>query len=193
MASVELHCQPFVQNGFSGIGESCMPDYSQSEHLMLDGYNLIHAIPKFQHLLRRQGMDAARARFEDYSRCLHEPGKVRLTIVYDGQGAKDEILQLIPGDPGLAIVFTQKGASADEFIERIIAGAPRPHKIYVATNDLAIVQTFATMGAFTLRADDLVGRADRLQKIQRRALDRIRVKNRNQWDGRELREKLKGL
>lgn len=170
-----------------------MLDYSQSEHLMLDGYNLIHAIPEFRKVMRRDGMDAARARFEDYSRCLHEPGKVRLTIVYDGQGAKDEVQQLIPGDPGLAIVFTQKGASADEFIERIIAGAKQADKIYVATNDLAIVQTFAAMGAFSLRADDLVGRIDDVLKAQRRSLDRTRVKNRDKWDGREFREKLKGL
>ena len=65
-----------------------MPDYSKSEHLILDGYNLIHAIPEVRNILKAHGITAARERFQELVSCLHEPGLVRLTIVYDGQGDK---------------------------------------------------------------------------------------------------------
>ena len=170
-----------------------MLDYRNSDHLMLDGYNLIHAIDRFRGILKREGMDAAKSRFEDYTRCLHEPGRVRLTIVYDGQGAKDEVQQLIPKDPGLAIVYTQKGTSADEFIERIIAGADQPQNIQVATNDLAIVLTFRTLGAFSMNAEELVDRVDDLVRIQKRVIDRNSSINQSKWRDVTFRNKLKGI
>ena len=170
-----------------------MLDYSHSDHLLLDGYNLIHAIPSFQRIMKKEGMDAARARFEDYARCLHDPGKVRLTFVYDGQGAKDDVQQLLPKDPGLAVVFTQKGISADEFIERIIAGSDNPESIQVATNDLAIVLTFRTLGAFSITADELVDRIDDLVRIQTRVMNRSQSINQSKWKDITLRSKLKGL
>ena len=170
-----------------------MLDYRNSDHLMLDGYNLIHAIDRFRGIMKREGMDTARARFEDYTRCLHEPGRVRLTIVYDGQGAKDEVQQLIPKDPGLALVFTQKGTSADEFIERIIAGADHPENIQVATNDLAIVLTFRTLGAFSMNAEELELRVDELVRSEKRVMDRNSSINQSKWRDATYRNKLKGL
>lgn len=170
-----------------------MLDYTHSDHLLLDGYNLIHAIPRFQHIMKKEGMDVARARFEDYARCLHDPGKVRLTYVYDGQGGKDEVHQLIPKDPGLAVVFTQKGISADEFIERIIAGSNNPESIQVATNDMAIVLTFRTLGAFSINADELVNRIDDLVRAQTRVINRNLSTNQSKWKDITLRSKLKGL
>lgn len=170
-----------------------MLDYSHSDHLLLDAYNLIHAIPQFQRIMKKKGLDIARAQFEDYARCLHDPGKVRLTFVYDGQGAKDEIQQLLPKDPGLAVVFTQKGISADEFIERIIAGSEHPERIQVATNDLAIVLTFRTLGAFSINADELVDRIDDLIRAQTRVLNQNLSRNQSRWKDITLRNKLKRI
>ena len=54
-----------------------MPDYHNSEHLILDGYNLIHAMPEFKRALKVHGITAVRERFQETMACLHDP------VVYD--------------------------------------------------------------------------------------------------------------
>ena len=165
-----------------------MPDYSKSEHLILDGYNLIHAIPEVRNILKAHGITAARERFQELVSCLHEPGLVRLTIVYDGQGDKLEVAQPIPDDPGYAIVYSPSGVSADEVIERLVANADTPDRILVATKDNAIAQTFAASGAFALTPDEMLERLGRVNTEQSRVLQESRHKNRHQWNTNPFRE-----
>ena len=120
--------------------------------------------------------------------CLHEPGLVRLTIVYDGQGDKLEVAQPIPDDPGYAIVYSPSGVSADEVIERLVANADTPDRILVATKDNAIVQTFAASGAFALTPDEMLERLGRVNTEQSRALQETRRQNRRQWNTNPFRE-----
>jgi predicted RNA-binding protein with PIN domain len=159
-----------------------MPDYSQSEHLILDGYNLIHAIPEVRNAMRVHGLSVARERFQELSSCLHDPGKVRLTIVYDGQGGKIDVDQPIPDDPGYAIVYSPSGVSADEVIERLVTNADAPERILVATKDNAIAQTFAASGAFVLTPDELLDRIQRVNSGRSRVLQEKRRQNRKEWD-----------
>ena len=158
-----------------------MPDYSQSEHLILDGYNLIHAIPEVRDAMRSHGITVARERFQELTLCLHDPGKVRLTIVYDGQGGKIDVAQPIPDDPGYAIVYSPSGVSADEVIERLVTNADSPERILVATMDHAIAQTFAASGAFALTPDELLDRIQRVTSVQTRVLQEKRRQNRREW------------
>ncbi len=158
-----------------------MPDYRQSEHLILDGYNLIHAFPELRKVLKDHGSSVARERFKEEVSCLHEPGRVRLTIVYDGQGGEVEVEQPLPDDPGFAIVYSPSGVSADEVIERFVANSSTPGRVLVATKDLAIAQTFATMGAFTLTPADLRARIDRILGEHGRVMEQVRRATRREW------------
>jgi predicted RNA-binding protein with PIN domain len=158
-----------------------MPDYSQCEHLILDGYNLIHAIPEVRDAMRSHGITVARERFQELTLCLHDPGKVRLTIVYDGQGGKIDVDQPIPDDPGYAIVYSPSGVSADEVIERLVTNADSPERILVATKDHAIAQTFAASGAFALTPDELLDRIQRVTSVQTRVLQEKRRQNHREW------------
>jgi len=158
-----------------------MPDYSQSEHLILDGYNLIHAFPELRKVLKDHGSSIARERLEEEVSCLHEPGRVRLTIVYDGQGGEVEVAQPLPNDPGFAIVYSPSGVSADEVIERFVTNSSTPERVLVATKDLAIAQTFATMGAFTLAPSDLRSRIDQILGERGRVLEQVRQATRREW------------
>ena len=159
-----------------------MPDYRNSEHLILDGYNLIHSMPEFKRALKVHGITAVRERFQEAMACLHDPGRVRLTIVYDGQGGKIEVDQPIPDDPGYAIVYSPSGVSADEVIERLVANAETPERILVATRDNAIAQTFAASGAYSITPEELLERLDRVTSGDLRALAETRSKNRSKWN-----------
>jgi len=63
----------------------------------------------------------------------------------------------------------------------------------VATNDMAIVLTFRTLGAFPINADDLVDRIEDLVQVQTRVMNRNQARNKSQWKDITLRSKLKGL
>ena len=165
-----------------------MMDYSKSEHLILDGYNLIHALPEFRAVLDNYGISTARERFQEAMSCLHDPGHVRLTIVYDGQGGSMEVEQPLPDDPGYAIIYSPSGVSADEVIERLVVNADAPERILVATRDNAIVQTYAASGAFSLRPDELVERLDRVASSQQKVLADARRNNRQAWDNNPFRK-----
>ena len=137
------------------------------EHLLIDGYNIIHDWPDLKRLLK-QSVDSARAHLAHRMRLIHDVEGVGITIVYDGGGA--ETVTERPGDDALfSIVFTEKGVSADAFIEQIAARAADPKRISVASGDTMIAESTAASGARTVSPaflDDWVRACEHRQGLQ---------------------------
>src|SRR5437764_674838 len=136
------------------------------EHLIVDGYNAIHAWPSLKRVLANEGLEPSRrslvARLAEYAAVRH----TRVTVVFDAHGrapgreAPEQI-----GD--VTIVFGNEHASADHVIERLCSEAShagRAGEIVVATSDrlermMVSAMGVATMAVTTLEAE--VVRAER--------------------------------
>ncbi|MBE0479137.1 NYN domain-containing protein [Candidatus Aerophobetes bacterium] len=104
--------------------------------ILIDGYNVIHALPSLKMLLLRS-FYIAQAQFVGMvcSYCSLE--NIRGYVVFDaykkeGSEIREKISSLV------TVIYTAKGRTADSFIERfIIKNKSKYSFIYVITSDLA--------------------------------------------------------
>ena len=117
-------------------------------HLVVDGYNVIHAWPALQSRFRERGMESARdllvQRLGEYA----AQAGVDVTVVFDAH-------ERVSGDPsrsqvdGVTVLFGTRDLSADHVIERLANRAARAgaaHDMMIATNDRLQRAVVAGMG-----------------------------------------------
>lgn len=113
---------------------------------VIDGYNLIHAIPE---LARLVGTDLERARdaLVDKLAVYRSKRNVRVTVVFDGRSAAVQPTRP-PG--GVEVVFSRAPQNADAKIKNMIALEKSPRSWTVVTSDNSIVIFARDYGAKTI-------------------------------------------
>ena len=123
-------------------------------HIVVDGYNVIHADRSLKALLEGGDQEAARAALRELLAPLHDLGGASLTIVYDGSGAEISIVR-DSACKTFAEVFTPSHMTADEFIERLCAVAKKSSDIAVVSRDNLLRLTSESFGAVSIAPDAL--------------------------------------
>lgn len=124
-----------------------------NSHIIVDGWNAIHASRELKRLLD-SSPEAARAALLEKLAPLHDFGGARLTIVYDGVG--DEIQIERPNDiPTFSEVFTPSSMTADELIERLCASSKKPRSITAVSRDNMLKLTASSFGALAISPEEL--------------------------------------
>ena len=155
----------------SGVG--------QSQHLIVDGANIVHAWPE----LRRMAVHdrpGARERLAQLLTSIHDSGDVRLTLVFDGRG-DDIVIERPSNQPSFSIVYTPSALTADDVIEQLVAKSATPSECVVATDDRAERETVAALGATTLRSEDLAAWVKRAEARQTATAQSLRAANTRAW------------
>ncbi len=132
------------------------------ELLIVDGYNIIFAIPELKEL-SRVNIDSAKDALKDMLADYQGYKGCRVMIVFDGYRKK--------GNPGssekyfdLEIVHTKQDETADAFIERTVHELVSKYKITVATNDNLEQLTILSQGALRMSAGMLEQEMERVKK-----------------------------
>jgi predicted RNA-binding protein with PIN domain len=121
--------------------------------ILVDGYSVLHAWKRFATrktrawslLQRREALVRLLRQFADHS------GQ-RVTVVFDGYAAKHKP----EGDEpthGVEVVFSDRGKTADDAIERLVAQAEDKPRIQVITSDSMERRTVESLGAQSLSAE----------------------------------------
>lgn len=113
--------------------------------VLVDGYSVLHFWPRWRrHTGRRlaQQRDALIALLRQYSDATGH----RVTVVFDGYAARHKPDPPEP-TPGLEVLYSDTGKTADDVIERLVAEADRPANILVVTSDHLERHTVETLGA----------------------------------------------
>ncbi|MCQ4574850.1 MAG: NYN domain-containing protein [Candidatus Brocadiales bacterium] len=117
-------------------------------HIIIDGYNLIFAVPELVEVMDKGKMETARevllAALSDYE------GKSRqkVTVVFDGRDKEgDEYMAISQKQHhgGVNVIFS-KGTTADEDIKDIINSSPNTKNMCIVTSDKSIIQTARSSG-----------------------------------------------
>lgn len=113
---------------------------------IVDGYNLIHAIPRIEELLD-ESLESARTGliqlFSGFKRSRGDVGDIY--IVFDGRS--DNLNDEETLDSGIKIVYTHSSKEADSKIVEIIKESPRPELITVVSNDNFLYNNARSLGA----------------------------------------------
>ena len=129
-----------------------MPD---CDHLLLDGYNLIHRVPEWKAWMG-SFPDRARDALADWVRVIHDVDGVRTTLVFDGKGSDLTIEQPFK-DETFSYVFSSSGLTADSVIEQMVVNASNARLVVVASDDRVLQQTALASGAQVVSKLELDG------------------------------------
>ena len=133
------------------------------ELLIVDGYNIIFALPELKEL-SKVNIDSAKDALKDMLANYQGFKGCRLMIVFDGYRKK--------GNPGsiekyfdLEVVHTKQDETADAYIERTVHELISKYRITVATNDSLEQLTILSQGALRMSAGMLVQEMERVKMI----------------------------
>lgn len=140
---------------------NCVPEVSQiagfylsfmsQQYLIVDGHSVIFAWPELKALhhkrtaLAREELVRVLTHYQDYT-------GVNVVLVFDGKGVGISH-EFIPG--GIQVFYSDRGRTADDLIERLVAKYGKTYLITVATSDLMEQQTVISFGADCVSAETL--------------------------------------
>ena len=113
--------------------------------ILVDGYSVLHFWPRLRKLAGRS-LETQRAALIHVLQQYGDATDCRVTVVFDGYAAKHKPNPMVP-PPGLEVLFSETGKTADEVIERFVGTAAHPGNIRVVTSDNLERGTVETLGA----------------------------------------------
>ena len=128
--------------------------------ILVDGYSVLHAWARFRtRKMRALSLRQRREVLVGYLRQFADQSGQRVTVVFDGYAAKHKPEGTEPLR-GVEVVFSERGKTADDVIERLVAQAEQKAHIQVVTSDHMERRTVETLGAHSLSAEIFEGEVD---------------------------------
>jgi predicted RNA-binding protein with PIN domain len=121
--------------------------------ILVDGYSVMHTWKRFT--TRKSRSLSLQQRREELVKSLRQfadHSGQRVTVVFDGYAAKHKPEGEEPSH-GVEIVFSDRGKTADDAIERMVAESGRQTRIRVVTSDNVERGTVEAMGAESMSAE----------------------------------------
>lgn len=124
-------------------------------HLLVDGYNVIHAWPELRRLLREDPSgEGARAVLVRDLAPLHDSEHWLVTVVFDGKGS-EPALEHPGGKQTFTVVYSPAGLSADALMEQMVRRARDPSAMWVASADSLLREAVRACGGMAMDLEDL--------------------------------------
>ena len=138
----------------------------RSTALIVDGYNVIHALPELSETAQND-LDAARRLLCDRLSSYAAFRKTRLVAVFDGWKVK--------GNPGektafhnIQVVYTKENQTADNYIESLANEIGRNYDVKVATSDALVQLSSLRSGVLRMSARELWQELERTEEEMRK-------------------------
>lgn len=152
----------------------------KERYLLIDAYNVIHAIPRLRNHLA-SGPDAARDSLAESVRSIHDTEGVRTALVLDGRGERIEVEHPY-GVNTFEYLYAPATLTADGAIEQMAARAGSDVEISVASEDRMVRESVRASGANTISAIELMDWAEACER--RLAMDAARRRKQNETSWR---------
>ena len=121
--------------------------------ILVDGYSVLHAWPRFAtRKARGLSLQQRREALVGLLRQYADHGRRRVTVVFDGYAAKHKPEGQEPAH-GVDVLFSERGKTADDLIERLVGQSEHKADILVVTSDNMERHTVESMGAHTTSAE----------------------------------------
>ncbi len=131
-------------------------------YLLVDGYNVIHAIPQLRHLLDRSLAEARAALARSLGLlAASKKGNVDIHLFFDSKEDRG-FFDAEPGVTGVNVHFPYSGETADEAILDFLGKIENRASVTVVTDDYRLARRAGDEGAQAISTADL---ARRLSKV----------------------------
>jgi predicted RNA-binding protein with PIN domain len=128
--------------------------------VLVDGYSVLHSWPVFlTRKARARPLAAKRDALISLLRQYADQTGHRVTVVFDGYAARHSPAPNEP-TPGVEVVYSENGRTADDVIERCVGQSARPAEILVVTSDNLERDTVESLGAQSMSADLFASEAE---------------------------------
>ena len=138
-----------------------------SDHLIVDGNNLIHQAPELARLARSAFAQARHRLVEMLDELAGSMAYREVQVVFDGVGREAEFEV---HSPNLRVLFCPPNMTADSIIERLANSDPNPAGILVVTSDRGERDTVEAAGATSMSCGNF---CDLLERQRRRVSRRV--------------------
>jgi predicted RNA-binding protein with PIN domain len=135
-------------------------------HIVIDGYNVIHASRDTDFDLTHLELEDARYALLGFLATHRRPAREKITVVFDGSSG---IRPRISETRGIEVVFSEAGVTADEVICNMVAGAPNPRGILVVSDDREIRTNVLAFGAKVVASRNFLHQAEEESDKRRKA------------------------
>ena len=125
-------------------------------HLIIDGYNVMHALPLEKEWPGKVSMDR-RAFFIEKVRIYLGARSHRATLVFDGAKGGDD-MGGHETHGRLEVRYSRRGEEADDVIKRMIVESGNPREVLVVSSDKGISGYVRSLGASTAGSHELINR-----------------------------------
>ena len=122
--------------------------------ILVDGYSVIHAWPELRAKHRRRLASARDELIRLLTRFSDESGKA-VAIVFDGGKSSSPTAAISESVRGVEVLYSKRGQTADDIIERCVAMSKNPEAILVVTDDGAERRLCEGFGAPVASAAEL--------------------------------------
>lgn len=123
-------------------------------HLLIDGYNFMHALGVQPQRLAEAGLQAARLRLLNYLAEQLGERAADVTVIFDAVRAPAR-LDSESQHRGIQVRFA-RGEEADDVIEELIRKSAVPQQLAVVSNDLRLVRAAERRGCAALRCTEFL-------------------------------------
>ena len=155
----------------------------EKEYLLVDGYNVIFAIPELKELAEIN-IDSARDRLKDLLCNYQGFKKTTLILVYDAYKVEGG-LGAVEKYHNIHVVYTKEAETADQYIEKTVHEIGKKYHVTVATSDALEQKIIWGAGASRMSAKGLW---EELQEVRKEIREQYLEKNNG--SGRKLFEDL---
>lgn len=111
----------------------------------------------------RRGSMVAREELGAAVRIIHDHERIRITLVFDGQGTEIEV-ERPTAQLTFSYLFSPRSLSADDVIERLVGSSSEPANCVVITRDLAERHTVEALGAVARSPEELRAWVDQVER-----------------------------
>lgn len=121
-------------------------------HYIIDGYNLIHNVPRLRDALG-QNLEYARNTLVSLLRSYQSSHRLNITLVFDGDEVGQPASEM-PSTKWLRIIYSKPPEKADPLIKRLIRKSHNKKALFVVSADNEIISSAKQHGANVLSPDE---------------------------------------
>jgi len=150
--------------------------------VIVDGYSVMHAWPKLRKLAGRSLEQRRNVLVRVLRQYADQSGR-RVTLVFDGYAAKHKP-EVDEPSHGVEVLFSEKGKTADDVIERLVARTEHREQILVVTSDNMERHTVESLGAQSVSGEAFEAEVESaLQELARTVRQHARRPHIDRIDG----------
>jgi len=148
-----------------------------TEFLLVDGYNIIHAWAPLKELAE-ENLEMARDKLLEIMSNYQGYKKIAVIVVFDAHKVKGSIGKVYRHH-NIDVVYTKEAETADNYIEKVAHQIGRQYRVRVATSDGLEQIIILGKGATRISARELYNEVQQLEKQMRKKYIKQKAVKRN--------------